>query len=1525
MKKTRKNRWLGTLLVGALGATILGTACKGGTSFDFDFNDNLEAQLNQVYDPQIKADGGTKIVSVKLYNEDGEEIELASGYAFTPDELGNYYYVIVVETNGAQVEHRKTVVVKDTIAPTIVNAPTEAKVIELGVYAGFAEDLAAIEVDDNNEVAVAYITKKVVEITVDGKTETNADGFNEYVFKKAGEATVKVEIKDVTGNAAYFNYVLDVRDTTAPVINVLPLNYAWLDNDGYVTVPDAGAQDLSGATINVSAKKGTSSVAIVGGKIKANVGDVFTLTYSATDAYLNSENKVVKLKVLQRGALIDSSDANVDTLFSTGTGVLESGTSLSFVDSSSADTIEWLDGAYAFGSVKEFSGIELNVTNYQNSDVIFLLAAKVNGEKQYVGSATVPAKAATLRATSFVIDLTKAGLDEIDGWVIEMKSADVIHVDLNAIQMTSFADPYVTVSLASNYTKGSTFAYQVTQNGTEIYDGKVVLTGADVNEELELNEEYTFKKAGSYTAVFAFDIGNKIYTVTKTFNVVNSGVVVEVGEIVGGKVGKVYTLPTETASTTVTKEVVAPSGSNLTITDGKITPTEEGRYVINYKSGSTTVASYSFYVEGVNQVAFESVEAFNFEKVINGGFVKDSDGTYATAGKTAAKASVEARDSIGVLWSNSIQLTGKVNYVTMDVYANLAGGFKVALIIGDEMETYAGREVTLNAGSNEVTFVIGSTLGKKFNNAEIKGILVYNQSQYNNIYYIDNIKFSEKDSTSEAEVFNVEKDTIYAQVGGIVVIPNVISCDSKLIKSQVATIKKGSQTLFTAIPGSPVSLEGVAAGQYKIVYTVETDGYSSTYTKNVTLVIGEQMLVGELQLADYFVGKAVELPEPILASDYYSSSALSKAVVNKYYRATGGLDWVDANAPFLFDSTGYVDVKYTVTVGETKVSLYEQIYIHQEGVHLDFEAWSGGAHMGYVKSYSQKALVSMYDGWSIDGKYSAKIGANTAYNDCAGIIYREKEEEPIQIGFAANAVVVWIYSEAERMENYFSIDNYDWKYVDGALKIKKGVHKYVIPLYDHSTGRPATVSSYKRILFEMWKNESFYIDNWSFVQIGDVEFPNVDGMQYNVLDGILLDKPVASNLNKLAFTDGEIANAIAQVRVTKDGETNVYTYGAGALQLPLEKGNYTLEFVYTVGTYEFKSTQKITVRNFDIEFIEPRILYETGVGYEIELPVTPLEGVAIKAYVSAKGANDWTQLQTSNGKAQIKLVGEGFYEIKFVATYGEFTEEMIYGAVIRATNTVADFEINEDGTHVINQGSIDERQGWISDEWAYDGKYSYYIKATGDDFTKVTFTEQYNKSNPERYLQLDKSYNTITMWINATRAMTGFYIEVHGYNASGKARWISSSKVNVAIGVNQYVFTFTESFDNIFSIGWKAHYQNYTNFYVDTIRLYNVSVELPTVPQNSVAIGDEVVFGTPTVTAEGLTTSVTVKAKSKGGSYETVELVDGKYTAAFASGGEAEIVIEIMIGESVVRYTYTIMVLDESFDQGAGDIPWDEV
>ncbi len=1530
MKRTRKNRGLAMLLFGALGAAMLGTACKNETKFEFDFNDNLVAELNKEYDPKIETDKKTSIISVNVYDEDGKAIELSDDYAFTPENIGNYYYVIVVETDGTKMEYRKTVVVKDTVAPTVVSMPTVVKTIELGVYSGFAEDLAAIEVDDNNTAAVAHVTKKAVAVTIGGKTETSETGFNDFLFKTAGEGTVKVEIKDVAGNTTYVDYKVNVTDTTAPVINVLPLNYAWLDENGQVTVPNANAQDVSGCTVNVTVKKGTSNVAVTGGKFSANVGDVFNVTYKVTDGYLNTSEKTVALKVLKKGQLIDATDANVSALFSTVSGVLESVGVLSYIDSNQSDTIEWLNDAYAFGSVKEYSGIQMTVTNYEYADVTFLLAAKVGGEKQYVGSAIVPARGATTTPTTFAIDLTKTGLDEIDGWTMEVKSGANLHFDFNAMQMTTFADPYVTVTAVEEYVKGSPLTYVVTQNGNEIYDGKVTLTCGGVSEEIGLNESYSFSKAGTYQAVFAFDLGNKVYTITKTLTVADNGTAIEVGKIFGGKVGKEYTVPTATAGVTLTAQVLAPDDTTVTLTNNKFTPSQQGTYTLNYQAAGATLASYEFYVEGKNQIAFETADAFDVSKKFNGGMVETQSGAYATAGKAAAKATIGARDNAGILWTNPVTLTGAVNYVTLDVYANLAGNFKVGLVIGDSLKVYTSREVTLNVGANKVTFVLGSSLDDKLENATIKGIILYNQSQYNNIYYIDNIEFTEKNSANETELFKIENERIYAQADGVVGIPNIIVGDSKLIKSQTVKIMSGSSELMSVVAGTSVTLTSISAGQYDIVYTIVAAGSNVTYKAEITLIVGAQQLFGELQLGDYYVNTPVNLPAPILTSDCYGDDDLENASVKKYYRADGGLSWVEANTAFTFDSTGYVDVKYTITVGDSKLSLYDQIYIHSEGVHLDFETWSGGANMGFVKNYnSSGAFVTMSEDWAYDGKYSARIGANFAYNDCAGIVYRSPEEDPIELGFEANAVVVWIYSEGERMENYFSVDC-EGKWIDGPLKIKKGAHKYVIPLYAHGgTGpnlsEPRTVSSYKRITFEMWKGESFYIDNWSFVQIGDVEFPNVDGEQFNVVDGITFARPTAKNLSTLAFSAQEIAAASCEIQVTMGDSTEIYSYGTSeSITLPLEKGSYKLTFVYKVGEYVFSSTQRITVRNFNIEFIEPRILFETGVAYRLDLAETPLENVTIKAYTRPFGAADWTELTIENGKANITLVGEGNYEIRFHATYGDYVEEEIYQVVIRAKNTVADFELNDDGTHVLNNGQVNERLGRVSDEWSYDGKYSYYVDSTGDDFTWINFTDKYNKTTPERYLQLDQSYNTITMWINANRVMTNFYLEIMCYNAEGKAKWYTSSSTTVGKGVAQYVFTFDQSFDHLFTIGWKAHYVNYTDFYVDTIRLYNVEFNKPNVPTKPVAANESIVFDEVTAVAAGLDVSVTVKAKGASDNvYTTLTAENGKYSVSFAKGGVAEIVVEIKLGDAVITYVYNVTVLDENYDPETDDIPWE--
>ena len=149
---------LGAMLVGIVGTAV---ACREkNQTLSYGFNENLIAELNIPYNPQITIGEDTSIVSVELYDANGIFLDVAENYTFTPEAIGDYYYRVILQNNGENTTVNKTITVRDTIAPTVTQTITTPILAELGAYDGFEESLKYISVNDNNVQALDQIVKK---------------------------------------------------------------------------------------------------------------------------------------------------------------------------------------------------------------------------------------------------------------------------------------------------------------------------------------------------------------------------------------------------------------------------------------------------------------------------------------------------------------------------------------------------------------------------------------------------------------------------------------------------------------------------------------------------------------------------------------------------------------------------------------------------------------------------------------------------------------------------------------------------------------------------------------------------------------------------------------------------------------------------------------------------------------------------------------------------------------------------------------------------------------------------------------------------------------------------------------------------------------------------------------------------------------------------------------------------------------------------------------------------------------------
>ena len=1512
-------------IVGIICAIILcvvsmtvGFACS--KTPELKFNENLNAEIKIEYNPQITVENG-ELVSVVVRNDNGAIVELGKDYSFIPQNFGKYYYTVTVIFNGEKQEIVKTVSVVDTLAPKIEKVLTEAKVVELGVYSEFVSDLEEIEVSDNNVKAEGQITKKVISVSGCGVTFENNDGIKEVYLTKAGEYSVKVEVSDVSGNVAYAEYKISAIDTIKPEIKVLEFSYAWQDSDGMVKLPNVTVGDVAEVAIEKSAKIANVSCEIIDGKVKASVSDVIDVTYIATDASGNSTEKTVSVKVLRKGQLFDLTDEKVADLFTAEYGIVENVNGLSLVETGTLDTFKWKNGAYTMTDVSDFKGLSINLTNNRYAKVDVEVIAKIGFEKKVISGFTLPAKQATAQETVYIVDLTKLGLSAVDGWELSFKSTENLNLNVNSISLDAYPEEYVQVEVKNSYEIGEALNYRITHSGNEIYESSLtVKKGSEIDLRTDLSKKYTFESAGTYSLEFAFDFGNKIFT-TKT-DVTVSGVTTAVSlnrQLTGGRVNEEYVLPEAQAGGKTVSVSLSNANGSVNITDGKFTPTVSGKYTVTYSGVGIKTASYDFYIEAVNEIGFETSDSFNFKNIYDTGISKSQSGNYVASGKTSAKAEVRGNKYVGVIWSNPIQLNGTINYVSASVYANLAGDLKIGVLLDGEANVISGGNVVVEKGQNIIGFLLGENVSDKWTDAKVKGLFIYNQSAYDNVFYIDSINFIDKVAVESGEVFNTSIKGVTIEKDGYAFVPNIIACDNKFVEGVVVELLDGEENvLITATIGEKINLN-YAVGTYKLNYAVMIGGVENS--RQITVTIVEQKLKGEIVITEnYYTNKAFKLPDPVITSSVYSATEIQNAQIKKYYRSETATQWISADGEIIVKNSCAIDLKYTIRVGETVIVVEENTYVHENGVHADFEKWSGGNSYGYKESMASDRIFSVSNLWSHTGKNSLKIHAVDSWEHVSGFVSIASNKDSISFGYQADAIVLWVYSEYNFRDVTIEVDDFNDQWVSGKMQVKAGENRQIVTL-----SRP--IEKFKRIRLTVHGNEPYYIDDISFVKLADIQLPELDGKQFGKANGVTVTKP-SFVVNEKYFSKRDIENSSVRIEYeTKNGpQVHVFSAEETEVKLSLEVGVYNITYICQVASTEFEFTHTIVVRNFECEFVTPSMLVPLGVEKELTAVNLLTEGATLKVWIKLKG-DDWTEIAVTDNKFKLKLDVAGEYQLKYTASKDGDVEEEIYDLLVRKSNSIVDFEINEDGKHVTLGGNYNNKQGYITDSWSKDGKYSYKIKSVGDDFAWVYFMDSnlyFSEWKTEGQMDFPTPQNAISMWIKADWDMPGFKVEILTRTKSGGLYWLKSTPQTIKAGEARYVFTFPNEYEFMYGFGFEVGFAKYDSFCIDAVEYLTVEAEMPTIPE-SLNQGNTIQIEKPTYKIFG-EAQKNVKAYLKNvGDYNFVELAekDDKFILSVEYMGEITLRLVVLLDDGgEIAYEYQITVYEALEDLFKPDIEW---
>ncbi len=1502
MKKTKKRIALyGALSVAVIGSLGMYAACKNTSKeLSYSFNENLNAELNVAYDPQIEVGEGTKIVSVEVYDANGIFLDTVENYSFTPDGIGEYYYRVVFQNNGENTEINKTIVVRDTVAPTITQAITQPISVELGSYNGFEQVMAGILVDDNDSKTIEQITKKAVAITHGTTIQENVEGYDKYLFTDVGEYTVKVAVSDVSGNVAYTEYKLNVTDTTAPILQGKTLYYAWRDESGKVALPTIKVNELSTYSLNVTAEKNGESLTVSDNKTLATVGDEISLTYTAIDEHQNNAEFKTTLKVLEKGVFFDLQDSEVVTLFTADGAVEQKDGKVILYRDQSSDMLSWQEESYGFGSAQNYSAIVLTLENYAVSETKLLLSATQNGEKIYVGGTTLIPTSGT--ATTCIFDITKFNLDEVSGWQLEAQSGGNIYFALSEARLIPFVNDYFTVDgLKTQYKVGESLQFNEIQcKNDAIREYSFSVNGS---QSYGAGERYTFTAAGVYTITFSVDVGNKIFNADYTVTVEDSSATINLsGGFITGKVGVEYVIPTATLSGQTLQTEVKRNGETVALKNGKFTPVIGGKYTVAYTLNGEVIDVYTFAVEEKNSIDFENVNAFDFSTTY-GDVSQNRDQAYVTNGLNSVKMQLSANGKAGFVWNTPITLTEDAKFVTADIYANVAGTAKLQLLIGNTLTPYESGAITLSRGNNEIVFPLPANLKDK----AVYGVLVYNYNKYDNIFFLDNVRLIGEWSLTN--VFATSNPIYTAEQGGEFIFPKLTSCDANFLKEVTVSVNGNGLTqpiMFTQNATFAIT-SAIATGEYTVTYKA-IDIFDRTHETSFVLSVGKSSLSGTLKLGTYYVGEEIELAQVSLESSVYTNEQLQNATVTKYYRPENGLRWELVPQTLRIENTGTYQFRYVITVEKSKVMLEADTYIHSPDVHIDFEKYAGGDHMYYSgdTSYSSPLMLAPSDYWSHDGKYSCKMFGRIGWEWENGV--RMSNNENLFFDYPIDTVVFYGYSDYDLSPTYMFIGHSGNK-SKGNVDIDRGEHKYVVHMDIEDNG----LSRIGYFGFKIWTNNTFYIDDLYFTRAADVRFEDVNGNNYIAGNSIAFTQPTIAQYDDKIFTEGDVANASYTIEITPNGgKKTAYTFADGEAEITLPSGEYTVRYVVQIGAKTYESEQQISVRAFEADFITPDVVYDAGVAYQLNMVDGLAEGATLEAYAQIEGGEEWKELPVADGVVTLNLAESGRYKLKYVAKIGEQVEERIYTVDIRHQDVFFDFELQENGLHHgINNATV-QRNYELNDAWSKNGKYSLEIASVSGEPGSAGII--FNDGG----ITLNGEYRYVGMWIKVNlNPLSGLQLTIKQADDS----YVRSAPLNIPVGEGYYLFEMEKEFSSVIQFGFNLHYAFRQCFNIDMVQAYK-AFEVTSLP-SGVNQNTSLTIEVPKVDGKPCEYATSVKYLQAGEQeYTKVEMKDGKYTFALTKEGMATVLLEIEINGGVYTYEYHIIVRGIVEDPYVDDMPW---
>lgn len=307
--------------------------------------------------------------------------------------------------------------------PEIIAMPN-AKTVESGIYSDFDKDLQRVEVRTSNESILPYITKKVIAIEKDGVEIRDENVFSAYLFDECGEYNVTVAVIAPDGNSSYEQYEITVVDGSAPIITVAANSFAWA-KDGKVKLPEPEVYDISDCEVSVSVKKGSDAVSVTDGSVECTAGDVFEVTYIATDDKDNTTTAMTTLKVMSDGTLFDGNDVLYTTAFTSAEGLVEYADGVNLKGDAGNNSFTFSGVAFGF-DLSGYKAITISAENYGGKAVSASVYAANGNSFAKLGDCV-------LNVGAGEITVSLAGAGEINGLKITFTFTEKLWIGLSEI------------------------------------------------------------------------------------------------------------------------------------------------------------------------------------------------------------------------------------------------------------------------------------------------------------------------------------------------------------------------------------------------------------------------------------------------------------------------------------------------------------------------------------------------------------------------------------------------------------------------------------------------------------------------------------------------------------------------------------------------------------------------------------------------------------------------------------------------------------------------------------------------------------------------------------------------------------------------------------------------------------------------------------------------------------------------------------------------------------------------------------